>query len=141
MPEFVGLGVCEKIITADNGTVSLISCLDSYSIPIGPGPVPDKLAVPLQWCVISLWRRLPSDGDREFEQRVELVMPNGEVALAGDMKFKLHHSTYRCMIPQVGFPIGQAGEYLVKLSLHEVGSGDWKVLAHYPIRIEHVSAT
>jgi hypothetical protein len=138
VPEFLSLVVCEKLIQSTDGTVSLISLLDSYHVPAPPEPPPDNLAVPLQWCAVSLWRRLPEDDGLQFEQQLELLMPDGTVLLTGVMPINLKNPMARCYIPWTGFPISQAGEYIMKLSWRRVGTEAWHDAAHYPIQLVYL---
>jgi hypothetical protein len=85
-----------------------------------------------------LWRRLPEDDGLQFEQQLELLMPDRTVLLSGVMPINLTNPMARCYIPQTGFPSSQEGEYIVRLSWRRIGTDVWHPAAHYPIRLVYL---
>jgi len=140
MPKLLIFAACEKVIIAeDDKSVSLISLLNGLSVAIAPGTqIPANAQIPLRWSVVTLWQREPRDEGKSYEQRAQLILPNSEISFSIPAEFQLSKPLQRNVVKVTGFPVSQAGQCVLKLSLREAGSDNqWREIADYPIQIEH----
>jgi len=100
-------------------------------------PIPQDAALTIQYAVVSVWLRLDGEDDKMFEQRLEIVKPDGtRLKEHVDTTFKMTHRTHQCVLYAQGFP-GEEGEHKLILSIRETGIGDWREVSEYPILVTH----
>lgn len=145
MPRLLLFAACERIILADDNTVSLISLLEKMEMtahvaPGEPPPAGDAMS-PFSWNALATWTR--EDGDQDgvfFRQRVQLVMPDGStpIQLESPLLFSEGRQLSRGMFKIQGFPfMRDGGIAVVKLLLRPVDSEtEWQEMAAWPIQLE-----
>lgn len=86
------------------------------------------------WNILSLWYREPADADQTFEQRCLLVAPDGSTAVDNRVEFTMTSPMHRHVITLFGFPIGQVGEYSLRLRLRRTDEqGEGAEIASFPM--------
>jgi hypothetical protein len=140
MPKLLYFVACERILLGDEEkTTSLISLLEQIKVPKPPENVGDAQAG-LQWRIVSAWHNLPEDEGKRYEQRTWVVSPNGAELMQASIEFAMTNTiNHRNTVKVFGFPLVPEGEYLVKLSIREVGSNNWVDIADYPIAVMYVA--
>lgn len=107
----------------------------AFEIPAGATPLSDITKVPIRWCAFSLWRKVPEDEGKDFEQRIDLVSPQGKLVVsATPLNFAMTHNFHRLTTHFSGFPVGDAGDYMVNLMFGEKGK-ELSQKASYPISV------
>jgi hypothetical protein len=141
MPRLVLFAPCTKVIvSADDQTVSLVSLLDGVSIP-APDPSRDEgsATTPLAWEYVALWAREHGDDGQSFEQRLDVLTPDRRSAADVRHRFEIAARTVRVRASVVGFPVGIAGECLLRLSYRNAADPDvWQRVAEYPVLVMHL---
>ncbi len=131
---------CERMIEDKGGTVSLISVLDSVELNID-GDIPPDALVPFRWTILTMWRRERDvEGEVEFEQRTDVVRPDGTSVAGGMNTFKVTnaHLNYRLKIDLQVFPLGMIGDVLVKARIRQTNpETEWRDVGEYPILVAH----
>ncbi len=139
MPNILMFAPCDKVILSqEDNSPSLISILETVTIniPVAVTELPPETHVPMRWSIFSLWRRTAEDEGKLYQQRTQLVLPNGEVATESLIDFRLMAGTQRNIVSIFGFPIAPPGQCSLKLSLREASQGDqWREIADYPINV------
>ncbi len=132
---------CEKIITGEDHRTSLISVLEHLALR---GEIaedlPPNAGYPMKWEAIALWHRPNEIGETvEFNAKVELFAPNGDIAMGSAVEFTVsdEHVNYRNLFPFPLFPIGQVGIHKAILSYKRKDTEEWEIAGEYPIRIIH----
>jgi hypothetical protein len=141
MPRLIFFGVCQKaIIDRQDGNVSLITLLNSITVQVlGDTQIPHDAMLTAQWSTAATWHREPDDDGKTFQSRIELVFPSGEMAtppIFGE-PFESVAITNTTVTSANLLPIGEAGEYTVRISLREVGTNDWQDAGNIPLDIEY----
>jgi hypothetical protein len=144
MPRLLAFLPCEKlIVNQEDNTTSLITVLESaqINVPRIPDEAPANIAVPLHWTVYSLWRKEDGDVGKRFEQRVRLILPDGQIRVDNTIGFEIGaiHQNHRVTLQVGGFPIiAASGECVLRLSLRESGQADWQDIADYPVYVDRI---
>ncbi len=145
MPKILIFAPCEKvIISEDDNTTSLISLIEGFTIGIPEDvELPEDTSIPIRWHIMSIWEKVEGEGEKRFEQRIELVLPSGKKAMdeSTTIDFKPEPTRFRQVTMIVGFPVSSAGPAMLKLSFREVGQADWQAAAEYAIPITRLPAT
>jgi hypothetical protein len=138
MPKLLLFAPCQKaIIDQRENTASLIAVIETFTVPIGD-PIADNAQIPLNWAIVSLWLRELGEEDKSFEQRTEVILPNGDSVLNAVISFQPIQLYHRNTVTVFGYPIAQSGKHTLRLSIRESGeSNPWEVVAEFPILVEH----
>jgi hypothetical protein len=138
---------CEKVIVADDGTVSLITLMDAIQIgiPYGGEPPPRGTLIPHSWAAFALWYRRDADLEEAFRQRVTVASEDGEELFAIETDFKMPQGINRLRLsqPVFGFPAWRVGRCDVTFSLRDdtASTVRWRLLLTYPVTVTHVLET
>src|SRR5215213_8820562 len=139
MPKILAFVPCEKVIVSQqDNTTSLISLIEGFSIDIPQGvELAEDASIQMKWYVFSLWEKVVGEEEQRFEQRIELILPDGKKALdmATLIEFEPEPKRFRQVTTVMGFPISPAGPCALKLSLRELGQGNWREVADCSIHI------
>jgi hypothetical protein len=141
MPKLLLFAPCRKVlIDSDDNSLSLLEVMEVFGVTLLPNATPAPTDVlPLPWGVITLWAQTPEDGGIEYEQRLQVIRPNGETFVEGTMSFTMTHRTQRNRIALSVIPVGQVGEYRLRLSLRRAGTNArWQTKAEYPLEVRHI---
>jgi hypothetical protein len=135
MPRLLLFGPCQKaIIDQDDALVSMIAILAGVTVA---APVSLDAAIQFPWAAVAVWERLIGDEDKAFEQQMQVVQPDDTTIGDSVVQFTFVKRTHQNVIRAMAFPVGQAGLHSLRLSIREVGSADWSVVAEYPVEVEH----
>ena len=143
MPKLLLFAPCEKVIIAQEGnTVSLITILQELTVSIPPDvQIPADAKVPMQWYGFSLWQKQPGDEGKRYEQQIELTGPDGGIVVSASSQFEMTAPAHRILSIFPGFPVGQFGEYMLRLYLREEKeSEEKKEVASFPLTVKRSTA-
>lgn len=144
MPQLLLFVPASKILfDQDDDSISIISVLQHLRLPRPPASEqPFKIIADNQWAVLSLWLRLDEDEGKHYEQRMQIVLPDGQVRAEQVIPFTMDSTVVRNGGNVQGFPVGGEGTHLLRLSLRNAGEGrDWETKAEYPIFFRFVDKT
>lgn len=147
MPRLLLFAPCERVILADDQTVSLITLVEHIRLGIDPSNAPPEvdatkeLQIPFTWFALSTWTREEHDQDGSFyQQKLQLEMPDGTtpIELEVPLRFAQGKPNSRSIFRVAGFPVTrQTGTAKVKLLLKHVESdADWREVAAWPVLVE-----
>ncbi|MEK6299570.1 MAG: hypothetical protein AABO41_02520 [Acidobacteriota bacterium] len=141
MPKLLYFIPCERVIVSREGPLSLITVVEGLKLQIPAeefGALPDDAISPVTWNVVAKWMREDNEEPQHWEQRVQIVTPNGRVSTNSITAFDLvNNVSMRNLLQVNGIPIKPLGQGNVVLSLRQSGGDDaaWQVIATYPIVI------
>ena len=128
----------KTVLDQRDNSFTLISTIETITAQITEGDMPANAALPLSWEISTVWYQIPEDQGKTFEQRVQLIGPDGAALLEVQAVFQMGFRTQRNLGVVPGFPVGQSGEHQLRLSLREANSlENWTTVAEYPILISH----
>ena len=138
LPKLLLFAPCEKVIIDQQNNISMIGILQGIETPVPPGTdIPLDATDTIRWDILTLWQPESGETGRQFEQLVDLHAPDGKRVMKVKVLFKLEGSTTRTIANIHGFPIGQAGNYVLKLRLREDVEGSrFAELAVFPIQVK-----
>ena len=127
---------CEKIITATDGTLSLITLLERMHVNIPPDvQVAESSSAPTSWMVLAVWRPDPSDAGRTYEQYAEVQSEAGITVLRTETRpIEVSPGPHRVVSKLLQFPIS-FGNLTLKQFMREAPDGTWNEVAQYPIEV------
>lgn len=133
---------CQQSIIDKEEMASVINILDSVTLESdGSEDIKPDAAIPMQWEVFTIWRKTSDDDNKKvFEQRVELLRPDGHSVFNAPQPIKIDasHYNYRALTKVGAMPVGQAGIMSLKIFIREVGdSNSWQQAGEYFIHMVH----
>ena len=119
--------VCEKVLLDANGVASLIALftqVDAHRLASSTETVPHNAVVPMSWFVFTSWQHDPEDVGKEFCQVTQILYPDGSIFQEHSEKFEpqIGKTHYQVTLNMLGFPIGQEGNYQVRMKLNQNGA-------------------
>lgn len=135
MPKLLIFAACERVvIDSEDGNVSMFSIIEGFKLDAS-GDLPADAVIPIKWAVLSMWRKQTEDEGKEYEQKVQLISPSGAILAEGTSKFRLIKSSHRLRLNIQVLPAGEAGDWLLQLSLRDTSTEEWAVVGEYPFTI------
>lgn len=118
-----------------NNAVSLFGIVETLSLVRRPGETGQQVMPGTE--VVTLWRRLPSDGyNQAFTQVLTLCLPDGTETEVSRVEFQTPHFRHRLHVELPPFGLDQEGDYLLRAYLQSTHSVDApKPEGEYPIRV------
>jgi hypothetical protein len=142
MPELVLFVACERpIVDQFDNNLSLISVLTNIDVPVPAGEtVPEDARTFLNWGAVAVWSRSEEEEDLPFEQRIDLLLPNGRIDILDSIvEFSLGEGFHRNLVTIQGFPIGFEGTCRLRLGYRHKGEEDWSIVSQFPVKVAHRS--
>jgi hypothetical protein len=132
---------CQRVVVdEDEKLTSMLILLEAIDIT-KDSDFPVDAVVPMSWNLLCLWHRsAPVEKDIIFEQRVDVIRPDGERVGGSEVKFTVTNEfrNFRNRIRMDGFPVGIVGEHILRLSIREAGEeNEWRQVATYPVLVRH----
>jgi len=136
MPRLVYFAACRTPIVSQEGIISLVNVVERIAVPEPQRP---DTALPEPVTAVAYFRREGGDTGKSFELKLRIRAPSGKTLRDRVTDpFGIVDEGHRYLIAIQGFPLVEAGTYLLQLSLREHGSGDrWRRVAEYPIDVAH----
>src|SRR5688572_6564551 len=125
---------CETALMSDERIASLIKMIEGVKVDVTER-LPEDAAIPMKWNVLALWRRLQDyDQDIQFEQRIDVITPNGETIVNRETSFTVSnaHRNYRNILNLHSFRL-QHGSLLLRIYLKNQDIGEWEEKGEFPI--------
>ena len=138
MPKLI-LFAPSKLAAFDSvtGVISVMGLLTGLDVNV-PADIPIDAIAPAEWVVTSVYSEEEGDAGKAFEQRVQLIAPNGQAVIETKVTFVVASNTHNLMQRIQGQPIGQSGVYRLILDFRvQDESEEWATIGEFPIRITH----
>ncbi len=112
--------ICEKSsIDAQTNSLSLFSCIEEIKLEIDKTKMPksDKLVIPVNFQLISLWTVKDFAKENTLEIKVELIDPNGKILneFPNTLKLKKGEKRLRSITNIQGMQITEGGRYYYRI--------------------------
>ena len=136
MPKLLIFAPCEKVIVAQDNTVSMVTILEGLTVQVPKDkPAPPDASFPMKWAILTVWQRQEGDEGKEFEEKCDLLSEQGRSLITASVKFRLSKRFNRVVMQIVGFPL-QPGQCEIKMYIREAdATSEWKEVAEYPLRL------
>jgi len=138
MPRLLALIPCQKaMIDSQDNLPSAIGFINGIQIGWNPNvPIPADAAAPMKWGIVSSWKGEEEDKGKEFEQKLQLVMPDGSIKIDAVFEFHMRERNHHTAIAVENFPFSSAGITLLKTYWREKGQEKWTYAGEYPLDVE-----
>ena len=140
MPRLQLFAPCERaLIDQGSGATSLVTVLQTLTIPEPPVNTPSNAIAIQRWSAVSMWMMSEGDETKRFQQLVTLVNPTGAPVFRTQADFGFPKAFHRIVATIHGFPLQPPGEYHLELALREFGAADWTLVSSYSLFLRYTS--
>ncbi len=130
-----------QLVSIDQRTnaVSLFNVIESLEVIRRPGEADDaaraRSLIPME--VVTLWRRLPPDGEQaSFIQVLTLTSPGGTEEEISQTAFQIPHFRHRVHVQLPPLGVDLEGDYILKVYLRDATASEKdEFVFEYPIRV------
>jgi hypothetical protein len=139
MPRPLLFVACEKVIVAQDQTISIVSILEKMisNVPASAA-LPEHASVPMRWSVVMVWLYEDSDKGKRFETISRLIAQDGSIAMHTEPS-EIIATSEKPRFRHVGvvdqFPVTD-GDLVLRLLIRELGTEEWQIVSEYPIEVE-----
>lgn len=126
---------CRLGLVDQNNALAVVGVFSELVLDAPESEIEANTVVALNWDVVTLWFREPSEEQKQFVQQYELVGPNRKVIL-GSATFSIPQRMHQTVNSMNGFPFLGRGEYQLRLLLREdVEGAESREVAWFPIQV------
>ncbi len=131
MPKPLIFAACEKIIIDDQGNASLIVLLQNVTVMVKRNEtIPQNAVTPKEWAIFASWQTQANENGKKLRQIMEITYPKAE------LDFVVAEPSDQNRVNIVGFPVGQSGQYSIRMWLEENARKVTEELV-YPFSVKH----
>lgn len=134
MIEHIWTVLCSRaIVDRRSNNVSLIHVVDQFTLEV-PKEAPERVVVPVELTVASLWRREDDEAPVASDGRLYIQFPNGERIQAQEFEIDLsEHSRTRNFVEMNGLPVQRSGVY--RFVVERERDGEWIEISRTPLQV------
>lgn len=139
MLKLVCLVVGEKVLAAQDGTLSIICVVSELTVPVPAAESlpPDALGA-IKWAAGVVWLVPESSRGVDLVQELRVARPSGAIFGPFDLDFAPMHRYHRTAMTMDRFPVGEAGTHFVEIGVRQSSEAtEWHTIARYPIEVRH----
>jgi hypothetical protein len=140
MPKLLFFAPCLQVLVSPQNPalLSLISVIDHVDVAVQVGIRPPADAVvPQSWAVVAAWSLDAEEVGKVFEQRLQVLQPNGNHVLESHLTFAPATRSHKTLTHFPVMPIGQEGEQTLRVSIRAAGTKNWKSVGTYPVTVAY----
>jgi len=130
--------ICERSsIDSQTNLLSIFNCIEEVSLEIDKTKIPDgdKLVVPANIQLISLWTSENFTEENSTEIKVEFIDPNGKILteFINVLKTKKGEKRLRSLVGMQGLQVTDGGRYYYKI--YQKNNNKFEVITELPFDI------
>lgn len=133
----------ESVINKDDNNVSIHGVLEQLSVSLTPKDStkkPDRLRVPLNCEVVSLWQKSDEIKSKAAEAEIEYVFldPKRKELFKSTQMMKIPQTSrrFRSRMKIVGVPLTSSGDYAFQIKLKEKGTSRFQTISELPLEVK-----
>jgi len=131
----------ESVINQDDNNISIYGVLEQLSVSLSPTKKPrkpEKLGVPMNYEVVSLWQKSEKTQIANAEIEYVFIDPQSKELLKNTQIIKIPKTSrrFRSRIKITGMPLTINGDYTFQIKIKEKGASSFKLVAELPLEIK-----
>lgn len=136
----------ESIIDQDTNNISLLNIFERLEVGVNDLDRKiqnkEKIGVPINFEIISLWRRNSQQKDALGDVDIEVLRPDGEVSKKFSYKLEIKDPLVRMRsrFRINGFEVTTSGDYIFRVKIKEDGDKEFKTTAEVPLEVHIIPA-
>lgn len=132
----------ESVIDKDNNNISIHGVIEELSVSLAPvngtGKLPEKLNIPMNYEIVSLWQK--SKGVELARAEIEYLFIDSEnkelLKNTQTMEIPKTSRRFRSRMKIVGMPISKGGDYQFQIKMKEEGTDTFHLVSELPLEVK-----
>lgn len=130
-----------SVIDQDDNNISIHGVLEQLNVnlvPKDPTKKLEKIGIPLNYEIVSLWQTNEKTQVATGEIEYILIDPKGKELLKNTQIMEIPKTSrrFRSRMKISGLPLTINGDYLFQIRLKEKGSSGFKLISELPLEVE-----
>lgn len=140
MPRLILFAACrEVLISARDDSLTLVGLLTRVQVATHRDS-PCPAVADVSWEHVAIWEAAKGEEGQPFEERVELIGPDGCRAAEVRQPFGFPEPLVRVLGTVHGFPARMPGTWTLRLCIRRADAEDaWERVNEYPVEVVYVS--
>ena len=133
----------ESVINQDNNLIYIQGTLEELKvslkpIKVGSGKLPEKLNVPINYEIVSLWFKENRNEVGKAQIEYSLISPEGKELVKNiqDMEIPVNIRRFRSRLKISGLPVTKEGDYSFRVKIKEAGSQAFRLVSELPLEVK-----
>ena len=132
----------ESVIDQADNNVSIHGVLEQLTIVLTlinkVGKLPEKLSVPLNYEIVSLWQRSKEIESIKGDIEYILLDPDNKELLKNTQSMEIPKISrrFRSRMKISGLPLSKEGDYTLQVKVKEAGANTFHLVAEIPLEIK-----
>lgn len=132
----------ESVIDRDDNNISIHSVIEELSISLAPangiGKLPDKLNVPMNYEIVSLWQKGKEVELGRTEIEYLFIDPENKELLRNTQTIEIPKTSkrHRSRMKIMGMPLSKEGDYKFQIKMKEKGIDTFHLVAELPLEVK-----
>ncbi len=134
----------DSTLNQDDNVISLNKIIEELSINLNPSvqglvsPLPEKLNLPVNYEIVSMWFKERKEEKVDAVTEVTLVSPDGEELLKAALKFSMPENIRRSRsrLKIQGIIVKKSGDYIFKIKVKENDNTEFKLVSEIPLEVK-----
>lgn len=132
----------ESVIDQDNNNISIHGVIEELSISLAPvngtGKLPEKLNIPMNYEIVSLWQKSKEVDLARTEIEYLFIDSENKELLRNTQTMEIPKTSrrFRSRMKIVGMPISKEGDYKFQIKMKEEGTDTLHLVAELPLEVK-----
>ena len=132
----------ESVIDQDDNNISIHGVIEELSISLvpvkGAGELPEKLNIPMNYEIVSLWQKSKEVEIAKAEIEYLFIDPENKELLKNTQTIEIPKTSrrFRSRMKIVGMPLSKEGDYKFQIKMKEEGTDAFHFVAELPLEVK-----
>ncbi|SRR5258706_11146693 len=132
----------ESVINQDDNNLSIYGVLEELSVNLAPfdnsGKLPDKIGVPLNYEIVSMWKKEKGISLIKAEVEFTLIDPENKELLRNIQNIEIPNNLkrLRSRMKISGLPLSVSGDYTFQVKVREEENKKFNLVAKIPLEVK-----
>lgn len=132
----------ESVIDRDDNNISIHGVLEELSISLslvnGTGKLPEKLNIPMNYEIVSLWQKSKEVELAKAEIEYLFIDPENKELLKNTQTIEIPKTSrrFRSRMKIVGMPLSKEGDYKFQIKMKEEGTDTFHLVVELPLEVK-----
>lgn len=129
-----------SVINDETNNITLQNVFEQLSVnikPSGSKKTPEKINIPIEYELVSLWLRFKEKGLLKANVVIDIIDPKGQKIKSFEQKleFPTKYKRMRSRLKIKGLNLTTSGNYIYRVKIKEKGKDKYQLVADLPLEI------
>lgn len=132
----------ESVIDQDDNNISIHGVIEELSISLAPvngtGKLPEKLNIPMNYEIVSLWQKSKEVDIAKAEIEYLFIDSENKELLKNTQTIEIPKTSrrFRSRMKIAGMPLSKEGDYTFQIKIKEEGTNTFHLVVELPLEVK-----